>query len=31
MQQLFDYLVGAVLHRLWHGNAKRLGGFEVNE
>ena len=24
--RLFHHLVGATLHRLWHGNAERLGG-----
>ena len=28
---LFDHLVGAALHRLWHGNAERLGGLEIDD
>ena len=28
---LFDHFVGAADHRLWHGNAERLGGLEVDD
>jgi hypothetical protein len=27
---LLDHLIGATLHGLWHGNAERLGGLEVD-
>ena len=30
IRHLFDHLVGATLYRLWHGNAERLGGLEVD-
>src|SRR5262245_49241504 len=28
---LFDHLVGAGEERRWHSNAKRLGGFHIND
>jgi hypothetical protein len=30
-QILFNHLVGAALYRLWHSNAERLGGLEIDD